>query len=220
MGNHNRKRERDVRNEAIERYVERAFPSQYGLVISGGKLIGDWGNVARHCFVQTVAAEEMADLLGLSHQEKLLLASVAACHDWEKRLQRKSTDFTDEEKKDAQVLFQAAHPDAMLMGALTPYFLLKVLAGEASFLQLIQFLIDDMAKGDEFVSFDERIDEVSARNPNPEPEVQEELGRPYWDVEREIGHGVEKMVYAILNARHIPCASIAVAINERLKNRF
>jgi len=145
---------------------------------------------------------------------------VAACHDWEKRLQKKPADFTADEKADAQALCRLANPDLVLMGALCPRFLLEVVAGRATFLQLIQFLIDDMTMGDKFVSFNERINEVSKRNPNPEPEVQEALGRPYWNVEREVGHDVERVVYAIFKARRIISGDIAGVINRRLESRF
>jgi hypothetical protein len=57
--------------------------------------------------------------------------------------------------------------------------------------------------GGKLVSFDERIDEVAARNPDPEPEVAKKLGRPYWDVEREVGRRVETMLFAIIRARHV-----------------
>lgn len=205
----------------IERYVAENYHREHILVVSGGKLTGDWGNVARHCFLQAVAAEEMADLLGLPPNDKLMLASVAACHDWEKRLQKKPSDFSPADKEFAQRLFKIANPNPVLMGALTPRFLIDVNTGKATFLQLVQFLIDDMAKGDEFVSIDERIDEVSARNPNPEPEVQEELGRHYWNVEREVGHNIEKMVYFIFMARRVPCdKSIEATVNGRLWKRF
>ena len=206
--------------KSIEEYVKTQYTMSYDCVVKGGKLIGDWQNVANHCFTQAVAAEALADLLGLPGYLKTTLARVAACHDWAKRLEKRPHDFSYQERETAMVLFSGLNIDFGLMGALTPSFLPKVLQGKATFLELIQFLLDDMTMGDKIVSLDERIDEVSSRNPNPEPKVQEELGRPYWEVEREIGHEVEFMVYTILKARHVPYTNITQLINDKLNERF
>lgn len=205
--------------EAVRQYVEKMYPRQYFSVVDGGKLIGDWGNVAEHCCIQVVAVETLADLLGLPKHDKIALAEVAACHDWSKRLEKRPGDFTDVEVARAYRLFSYAAPDKALIAALGPSFLLRAVSGQATFLEMIQFLVDDMALGGKIVSSDERIDEVSARNPSPSPEVEEKLGRPYWDVEREMAQLAEAVVYSIFMMRRIP-GDIAGAINAQLEKRF
>ena len=207
----------------LHNHVAVLYPAQYQLVIAGGKLTGDWGNVAGHCFVQAVASEIIGELLGLDRRSIARLTTTAACHDWKKRLERKPSDFTESEKTEAERLLEIAAPDGELMKALNPWFLPKVINGEATFLQLVQFLIDDMTRNDEFVTFDERVDEASTRNPNPEPEVDKLLGRPYWEAERMIGHRVEAMVCAIFSARcqMIPEPKVLVRyVNAMLNERF
>lgn len=174
-----------------------------------GKLFGDWNNVARHCLIQAAAVEELGELLGFPADVIDQMARVAIMHDARKRIDKwecagkKTNEFTKEEVREFDVLFAEVNPAPDLVSALSSWFLPKVLLGKVSFFQLVQFLVDDMAKGEEIVPFDERIDEVSARNPNPDPEVEKLLGRPYWDVEREIGHRVIAMIAAILKARYV-----------------
>ncbi len=205
---------------SIVEYVKRMYPEQYACVIKGGKLVGGWQNVANHCFVQAVAIEILGEALGLHHPDVWQLARVAACHDWAKRLQKKPDDFTSIEKERAPMLFQQASVYPDLMAALDPAFLLRVYEGKATFLELVQFLVDDMTMGEEIVPLDQRIDEASARNPNPAPEVQKQLGRPFWDAERQVGREVEAVVYALLKVRRQPYESIAKLINGKLNERF
>jgi hypothetical protein len=179
------------------------YPSEVRLLLQGGKLTGDWANVARHCLIQAAAAEVMADLLGIDEQAKRRLVSTAAAHDWKKRLERQPEDFSLEERDRATSFLEIANLDAALMAATTPPFLLQADAGRATFLQLLQFYIDDIAQNDEIVPIDTRIDEAERRNPNPDPTISEQLGRPYWEVERQLGHQVERMLFEILRARRV-----------------
>lgn len=190
--------------KTIEAIAGKNYPVQTAFLCDG-RLNGDWANVRQHCLIQFMASEVLADYLGLDAESKRRLASVAIAHDWRKRLDRCPADFNDLDGLWIKTVDETASRvlDQELMGALTPWFLVRVLEGKATFLQLIQFYIDDIAKGGEVVRFDERIDEVSARNPDPEPAVREALGRPYWDVEREVGHRVEAMLFRILDARNI-----------------
>lgn len=192
-----------MNHNLLQHYVRSKYPSAYDLVIYGGKLTGDWSNVATHCFLQAVAAESLGELLGLEANSIQRLASTAAYHDWNKRLQKRPSDFTEAETAAAETYRTAALVDNELLAALEPSFLLLVRDGQASFLQLIQFLIDDMTMNDQLVTFDERLREVQERNPDPDPHVSQALGRPYWHVEREVGHSIEAMLFAIIRARRL-----------------
>ncbi len=205
------------------RYVEAKYPHEHRLVIEGGKLTDEWTNVAGHCFIQAVAHEVIGGLLGLDHESVGRLARVAACHDWKKRLEKRPGDFSEADEARAEQYLAAAAPDKGLMNALNPWFLPLVFQGEASFLQLLQFLVDDMAMNGEFVTFDERVEEAEKRNPDPEPEMRKLLGRPYWKAERDVGHSVERMVFAIFAARRVPIATsreLVEYVNNDLTRRF
>ncbi len=196
--------------EQLYRYVAKRYPSAYRLVIEGGRLTDDWSNVAAHCFLQALAAEVVGEILGFEQGSIDRLARTAACHDWRKRLDRRASDFDEEARKRATQLLATTNLDEELMAALEPSFLILAFEGKASMLQLVQFLVDDMTMNDQFVAFDERVREVQARNPDPDPRVREILGRTsYWDAEREIGHNIERMVFAICAARHLSIATPA-----------
>lgn len=189
--------------DKIESLISGKYPAEYCLLTHGGKLDGDWSNVRRHCLIQAVAAEVLADFLGLDEVSKRKLASVAVAHDWRKRLDIVPSDFTEHEKRNVVKLLSEARLDEDLMNALNPQFLLRVHNTNATFLELVQFYLDDIALNDCIVPFDQRIAEVEKRKPNPDPAVEKLLRRPYWDVEREVGHQVERMLFEILRARRV-----------------
>jgi hypothetical protein len=210
--------------ERLYRYAADRYPSAYRLVIEGGKLTGDWSNVAVHCFVQAIAAEVVGELLGLEQKSIDRLSRTAASHDWRKRLDKRSGDFDEAAMTLANQQLAAANLDDELMAALEPSFLIVASDGRASLLQLVQFLIDDMTMNDEFVTFDERVKEAEERTPDPDPRIRETLGRAsYWDAEREIGHAVEKMVLAICAARRQSITTpteLVAYVNREIERRL
>lgn len=181
------------------------YPVQIRFLIEGGKLREEdgWGNVVAHCLIQAAALEELGEMLDLHPSYTRVFAEVAAAHDGLKRLERRPEDFTHDEANHAYALEHEALPTEKhlnQMKALNPRFHLLVRDGKATLHQKIQFYVDDVASPSEaqLIPFDERIDEVSARNPDPEPEVEAELGRPYWEAERELGHEVEREIWELL----------------------
>lgn len=184
--------------------LARRYEAQMRLTIEGGKLVDrdGWGEVARHCLIQAAAIHAFTPHLGLERYDTERMAAVAICHDWAKRLEKQPNDFSEAEKERAKELLRAAKPNRELMDALEPRFLVRVVNSEATMVELIQFYIDDIARGEQIVSLDERLADLEARRPDVAPEVARELGRPYWEAEREIAYRVEKMLAAILHARH------------------
>lgn len=169
-----------------------------------------WRNSVEHQVTQLTAARALRDLLGLSDEEGTKLEKTAIVHDWGKRMGIDPCAFTDTERERAKILLSKVNPDPDLMNATGPQFLQRVLAGKASFLEFVQFYLDDITKGSEIVSFDERIDEVSARRQDldEDQKMTEALGgRKYWTVEREIGHTVERMIFDRLVERGIKVSS-------------
>ncbi len=193
-----------------------------------------WENVAGHCLVQAGAHLVFDPMLSFDEGASHRLARTALCHDLKKRAEKRPGDFSDEEKKHAEELLELADPSwYMVEEVLVPKFLLRFVQGEGeegqtplgavTLMERLLFIIDDMAREDEIVSFDERIDEVSARNPDPEPEIREQLGRPYWDVEREVGHIILTGLMVELREDGIKVATmndIPRLINAKMVEKF
>lgn len=209
---------------AIEQYIKDTYPAQYKLVVEGGKLVDGWSNVAEHCFVQAAVTESLCELLKVDAGTTDRLVRVAACHDWDKRLEKKPNDFSEEEKQLAARLFAEAEVEIALLRATGPMFLLRVKNNENEVdpLELIQFYIDDITLY-QVVLFDERIDDVEARNPRPDcsemtaDELEQGLGCRYWEAEREFGHKVEK---AICDVCGMEPGELVSYLNDKLERRF
>lgn len=211
-------------------FLQPRYPAQIRFLFEGGKLYekDGWDNVVGHCLIQAAAMEILGELLDLHPRYTRVMAEVAAAHNGMKRFDRRPDDFTADEKKRAIELQGEALPTELhweLMDALNPHFHLLVKRGKAGLKQRLQFYVDDIASpdGDKLIPFDERIDEVSARNPNPEPEVEQELGRPYWEAERELGHKVEWELWEMLRTKGVPIAKprdIPEFLNREIEKRF
>lgn len=173
----------------FERLAAR-YPKQVALLDAGKLFDADgWGNIRRHCLVQAAAIEVLGDFLQLPAHDVGLMAEVAACHDYRKRADKRPGDFNDAELSQLDVLFAEADLRLNLLNSTNPSFIPRFVCEDTTVWERIQFIVDDMTGPDgTIVSFDQRVDEVSRRNPDPEPEIREQLGRSYWDVEREVGH--------------------------------
>ncbi|OGZ69673.1 MAG: hypothetical protein A3D35_00225 [Candidatus Staskawiczbacteria bacterium RIFCSPHIGHO2_02_FULL_34_9] len=205
--------------DSIRRYVQETYPDQYACLVAG-KLVGDWENAANHCIIQPVAIEYLMYSMGFDPTITRQLAKAATCHDWDKRLQKRPSDFTTAEIFCAQQAFALAEVNPGLMAATTPLFLVRFQQGNATLLEMIQFLVDDMTMGEEIVHFDLRIDEVSVRNPHPNDEIEKQLGRPYWTVEREVCNAIDCMLRSILGSKGIIGISVNTLINDKIAERF
>ncbi len=176
------------------------------LSVKGGKLSerDGWRNVVEHQLVQLAAAEALCKILNLPLSARKKMEKVAATHDWRMRLDKRPEDFDELDLLWGEELQARVNPDLDLLFATGPEFLVRVVNGKATFLELLQFYLDDICKGSEIVSFDERVSEVEARRQdlNSDPALTARLGgRKYWDVERETGHKVENTIFPILRKR-------------------
>jgi hypothetical protein len=170
------------------------------LLFRGGKLSRKegWRNVIEHQVTQLLGAIELGNLLGLSVDDKRKFETGALVHDWKKRLDKHRKEFSSDEAEKIKIFLNRVNPDLKLMAATGPEFLERVLCTEVSLLEFLQFYLDDITRGNEIVPFDERIDEVSVRRHdlNENTKLTERLGgRKYWDLEREVGHAVEKRIF-------------------------
>lgn len=187
------------RTEYFKNLAWSVYP-EMRLLFRGGKLSkkDKWRNVVEHCLVQVTVVDELTNLLKLPAEDKSVLRKVASCHDWKKRLNIKPNDFNEEEKALSEKLLKKVNPDSELMKATGPDFIEKALVKkESTFLERLQFYVDDIVKGTEVVGFQERIDEVEERRPdlNKDEVLTSRLGGRYWDKERELGVIVEREIF-------------------------
>lgn len=178
------------------------------LLFRGGKLTkaDKWRNVAEHSLVQVAAIEALAESIGLAAEDKEKLCKAAACHDWDKRLEKQPDYFTEEERRLAREFLQTANPDQTLMEATKMEWLPRVvMEKKASLLEKLQFYIDDICQDSEIVSLDERIDEAEARERDlgASLETKTALGGNYRKKERELGHEIETEVFEKLKSQGI-----------------
>lgn len=219
-------KDRELKAKFFHKVAVRYLP-EMRLVLRGGKLWKKegWRNVVQHCLIQAAAAEVISEILGLPNSQKNKLARVAACHDWKKRIEKRPQDFTEEEKGKIDNLL-SDRIDEKLFNALNPEFNIRFLKEGVSFLEKIQWYLDNITRHGEIVSLKERIDEVEARRQdlNEDPELTKKLGgRKYWEVSREIGRQIEKELFDIITKRGVIIKSpeeIPNLINKELLKRI
>ena len=190
------------------------------LLYTDGKLTDDWANVADHCAAVAFVTHELAVFRGIPRARRWRLVTTAACHDARKRLEKCPDDFALWEQEEFELYWARLDPDPELMAALLPSFHLLEHPTDG---QYHIWYCDDLCRGGEIVRFKERLDEMEARNPDPDPEVAAALGRPYWEVEREVGERVEQKFFEELKARKVKVeepAAIPDVINLRVEARL
>jgi len=131
-------------------------------LFKGGKLTKreGWRNVAEHCFAQAVALDILCDALGIEGEEKRVIVSTAAVSDWDKRLEKRPQDFTEEERAEAERLIEIVDPDPELLEATEPeHFVRAYREGEDSipFRERLTHYVDDITKEGEWTSVEDRI---------------------------------------------------------------
>lgn len=196
------------------------YLNEMRLLFRGGKLTkkDNWRNVAEHCVVQLASAEVLADLLDLPHEDRKRLCTVAAVHDWHKRIdvgQRRLRHIDDDHEKRrlqeeishietyAQSFLHSVNPDPHLMRATGPEFLQRALVdNNATFLEKLQFYLDDICTHD-LVPLKDRIAEVASRRQdlNDDAALTQAIGGKYWDRELELGAVIEREIWERLGGQ-------------------
>ena len=124
-----------------------------------------WIDVVEHCLVEAAAAEVLADALALSPLEKEKLSKTAAVHDWDKRLEQKPEDFTQEEKLAINKQLQKLNLNQELIKSTHPEFIRLLLEGKPStWLQRLLYYIDDIHEGSSIMPIKERLEATVARH--------------------------------------------------------
>lgn len=196
------------------------------LLFRGGRLTkkDKWRNVAEHCVVQLAVAEVLSDLLQLTPEEKMRFCTAAAVHDWEKRLEKKKIDDPAAATLHAQQFLDVLAVDQRLIDATGLASMSAILKGEEPpFLEKLQWYLDDICGNrtidgktvSDILPLEERIAEVSARNPHPENEINEhghskyqelqgllrERNTDYWTVELAFTKKVERELWERLGGK-------------------
>jgi len=201
------------------------------LLLKGGKLVrrdnehkklslGDrqrWINVTEHCLVAAAEAEELANALGLPDEDKIQLGKAAAIHDWDKRLSKKSREFTEIEKTEAGELLEKTGVDKELMSATDPSFSKRCLIDheDTTLLQRLLYYIDTITEESEVVPFKPRL--VKAKERWPELGQNDELnreisavlgeGKGYWELVDEMSAQVQQEIFNLLRQRGVELQS-------------
>lgn len=182
------------------------YSKEMKLLTIGGRLTkkDGWWNVVEHCQEQLVFADGLTDLLGLRSREKEKVMQISLCHDWDKRIEVKPSDFSQRDIRRAAKLFRRVSPSTNLMFATKPHFVAYALVErKSSLVQRLVYYIDTSTKEAEFVGYSVRLRELKGRNPHPysDPELTKKLGGKFWEKAVELAQNVEKEIIESLKKR-------------------
>lgn len=135
----------------------------------GEKLpIGDhnrWDRPFNHSFMALKVADNLSDALGLPFEEKERLCKVASLHDWDKRLEKKPSDFSPEERDVLMEKLTSINPNRALLESTKIEFEERIVNGEeASFIERLMHYIDCICDEDAINAVAKRINAARARN--------------------------------------------------------
>jgi hypothetical protein len=173
------------------------------LLFRGGKLWEKegWRNVVEHSLPQGVAAEVLSEMLQLSKDEEEELIKNAICHDWNKRLEKKPEDFTDEDYEKGLDLIKKIDLNPELLRATEPDFPKQILDADRlkkdiPIIQLLMFYIDNITNSTgAIVSIEDRLMDAQKRHP--------ELNSEHWDTELTAGNVAQNKIYGLLKEKNI-----------------
>lgn len=193
---------------------EYGYTNEFRLLFRGGKLWSfrsegwkgqrlkgrdKWRNAIEHQVHQLKGAKIIGPMLALSESAQNELNTVSLTHDWKKRFDITGQKCSLGEMFYTRKLLHRVNPNPDLMKATGPEFMVKVASGrKITFLEKLQFYLDEICKGSEFVNLDERIDDVEKRHSelNQDTKLTKNLGgQEYWAFERSFAHTVEQDIF-------------------------
>lgn len=178
-----------------------------------------WGDPTQHCLVETAVAEDIAERLNLSTEDKMNLTIAAFTHDAGKRREiEEARGVTDPQvisksyQKSKDLLIQNGVPIAAVeltervAHTSLPYFAqlnadnsISLRDGVAD-VEMAMHYIDDITRGTDIVALDERMDYLDSVADKRYPYNQEGRevwgGRTFFQAQREIGHLIENRLAA------------------------
>lgn len=167
-----------------------------------------WSNVKLHQITEFFEVGVLSEMLGISDEERKEMQSVALIHDWDKRLEKEPSLVTPELKNEIDKYYKEINPNPSLMLATGPEFVVKFVSNpeKVSFLEMIQFYVDDITKGGDIVRLSERLNDVESRKTelNNDPKLIQELkGKKFWNAERDVANEVEKIIFEKLKEKGV-----------------
>lgn len=176
-----------------------------------GCLIDDWSNVYDHCLKEGQIAQIISNLLEFSKYDQEILVKAALLHDWYKRgegeavSKRGAKKYDIKAKESARLLKEFGYSEEIVeLAQSIGHTSLRDILTTNNFIKRLMHYIDDITYGDELVALDIRIDRLE------EAERYKELnemgrkifsGKTYFQVQREVGHMIEKEIANRINVR-------------------
>lgn len=184
--------------------------SEMKLLLAGGRLNkhDKWENVYRHCLVQIAVMDITCDLLGIEGDDKDTLLTVAAVHDWKKRIDITQVDTNMDPEWMQRILkyYHAVSPDISLMSATGPNFIEVGLNGMSTKLQEVAFYVDDIVNEDMVVPVLDRLYLNKMKKGVKALDADHALtsrlgGLKYSDAEIKLATSIEQKFAAIIEKR-------------------
>jgi len=174
------------------------------LLFRGGKLWEKegWRKVVEHSLPAAAATEILSDMLELPEKEELIRTAI--CHDWDKHLEKKPDDFSEEDRKKALSFLEKIELNSFILSATKTDFPERVLdiykrGEDVPVQQLLMFYIDAITAGGDtsgkIVPFEERLNEVRPRYPH--------LPENYWKNVRTALNLAQDKIYGLLKEKGI-----------------
>ncbi|MEK9166215.1 MAG: HD domain-containing protein [Patescibacteria group bacterium] len=206
---------------------EHRYQQELVVLKEKGRLIEDWANVYRHCFTEGLIANVFAELLQLPSEEQEPLVKAALLHDWYKRNEREAVNkegfgqYDAKAKESARLLRSFGYSEEIVeLTESVGHTSLKDIQNTQSFLKKLMHYIDDIALSDKVVALDKRIDQLEAAERYKELNESGRTifnGRTYFEVQRAIGHEIEKEVAARVG---IEASELITLVQGKLQNDY
>lgn len=176
-----------------------------------------WGNPTEHCLVEAAAAEILAEKLKLTQEEADSLTAAAFIHDWRKKGEIEETKGVKDPvlieqsyaKSKTELLAHGIDGEVVALTECVAHTSLPKFAtlnqdGSISLkenvgiVEMAMHYVDDITRGDDLVSIDERMDYLdsvaSTRYPYNEAGRAVWGGRTFFQAQREIDHLIEALL--------------------------
>lgn len=189
------------------------------LVLRGGKLTkkDGWRNVVEHSMAVSVAAGTLSELLDLPSETRDALCAGLAAHDWDKRIEKKKLDVTDDGREKIAAWMQDLPPgasDAVQATKITAYEIRDIARKpELSFAEIARYA-DSICDGSSIVPWRQRIDNVRPRYPH--------LTDEYFQAEMDAAMLTEAKIAAYLASKgmEIEPENIPALVREMIEKKI
>jgi len=167
---HSEKESRESREARIH-FFDAWAQKQMGamrVVLRGGKLTkkDGWRNVVEHSLITSLAAGALAELLDLPKEQHDALCAGLAVHDWDKRIDKKKLEMTDERRQKVDAWVQklpAGATDAWQATKMTAFQIHDIAKQpELSFAEIARYA-DTICDESSIISPKQRVDNARPR---------------------------------------------------------